>query len=111
MFSVTCLEKKWVGRSGIFLSVFTFFFLFTTQTTEMHTLAAPMFHQHKCCVYKGKKKKKKKLKLLITCTFCALTDFICFVNIFFRKCGKKCLQSEGFREGGSGYSKHNFCFA
>ena len=55
-----------------------------------------MLHQHKFYVYKG----KRKLKLLITCenfcTFCALTVFILLCKYF-------------FREGRSGYSKHN-CF-
>ena len=81
----------------------------------MHILAVIMLHQHKFCVYKG----KRMLKLLITCencTFCALTVSILFCKYCFRKCVKKkkkkekSLQSGGFREGRSGYSKHNFVF-
>ena len=57
-----------------------------------------MLHEHKFCVYKG----KRKVKLLITCenfVLSALYQFLfCFVNIF-RKCGKESLQSDGFREG------------
>ena len=49
----------------------------------MHILAVIMVHQHKFCVYKG----KRKLNLLIT--VCALTVFILLCRYFFRKCGKK----------------------
>ena len=52
VFTVTCLVKNGsVGRD-----------FFSTQTAEMHILAVIMLHQHKFCVYKG----KRKLKLLIT---------------------------------------------
>ena len=48
----------------------------------MHILAVIMLHQHKFCVYKG----KKKLKLLITCEnfvpFALCQFLFCFVNIF-----------------------------
>ena len=54
VFTVTCLEKNWVGRSG---------YIYSIQTTEMHIFAVIMLHQHKFYVYKG----KRKLKLLITC--------------------------------------------
>ena len=40
-----------VGRSG-------FSFCPLTQTTEMYILAVIMLHQHKFCVYKGKKEAK-----------------------------------------------------
>ena len=63
VFTVTCLEKNGsVGRD--------FFFFFATQTTEMLILAVIMLHQHKYCVYKG----KRKLKLVITCE-----NFVLFV--------------------------------
>ena len=111
MFTVTCLEKNGsVGWDFFFFFLLFFFFFFTTQTTEMHILAVIMLHQHKFCVYKG----KRKLKLLITCeifVLLALEQFLfCFVNIFFWKCGKKVYSRGGFREGRSGYSKHNFFF-
>ena len=87
-------EKKWVGRSGYLL-----IFFYSTQMTQMHTLAVNMFIQHNSCVYKGK---------LITCEkfvlFALYQVLFCLVNIFFRKCGKKkSLQSGGFREGRLGY--------
>ena len=48
-----------------------------------------MLHQHKFCVYRG----KRKLKVLITCEtvvlFCALTVFILLCINVFRKRGKK----------------------
>ena len=74
----------------------------------MLILAVKMLHQHKLCVYKG----KRKLTLLITCQnfvlFVLYQFLLCFVNIFFRKCGEK-VCSHSFLEGGqSGYSKHNF---
>ena len=71
-------HKKWVGRSGFFV-VF-----FSTQTTEMHILVVIMLHQHKFCVYNG----KRKLKLPIMCensVLLALYQFLfCFVNIWAR---------------------------
>ena len=40
--------------------------------------------------------------------FFALYQFLfCFVNIFVEIVEKKSLESAGFREGWSGYSKHN----
>ena len=75
VFTVTCLEKNGsVGRDFFF---FFFFFFFATQTAEMHLLAVIMLHQHKFCVYKG----KRKLKLLITCENFVL--FLCFNNFYF----------------------------
>ena len=75
----------------------------------MHILAVIMLHQHKFCVYKG----KRKLKLLITCEnfvlFVLLTVFILLCNLLFKKMWKKSLQSWGFREGHSGYSTHLCC--
>ena len=75
------------------------FIFFTTQTTEMHIVAVIMLHQHKFCVYKG----KRKLKLLITCenfVLLALQQFLfCFVNIFSENVEKRSLQSGG---GGGG---------
>ena len=56
VFTVTCLEK--IGSAD--RDFYSFFF--STQTTEMHILAVIVLHQHKFCVYKG----KRKLKLLIT---------------------------------------------
>ena len=35
---------------------------------------------------------------------------MCFVNIFFRKGEKKVYSRRGFRQGRSGYSKHNSFF-
>ena len=63
----------------------------------MHILAVIMLHQHKFCVYKG----KRKLKLLITCKnfeffWGALSVFILLHKYVFRKCGKK------FTVGGGG---------
>ena len=64
-------------------------FFFSTQTTEMHILAVIMLHQHKLCVYKG----KRKLKLLISCEnfvlFALLQFLFCFVNIFLENVEKK----------------------
>ena len=60
--------KKWVGRSGFFLSL-----LFS----EMHILAVIMVHQHKVCVYKG----KRKLKLPIACE--NLVYFLRFNSFYF----------------------------
>ena len=41
------------------------------------------------------------------CTFLALSGFF---TIFLENAEKKSLESGGFREGRSGYSKHNFFF-
>ena len=90
VFTVTYLVKKWVGRLGFF----------STQTTDMHILAIIMLHQHKFCVYKGKR--KLKFQLLVNTlyyTFCALFVFILLCKYIFRKCGKKSLQSEFFKRG------------
>ena len=55
---------------------------FLIQRTEMHILPVIMLHQHKFCVYKG----KRKLKSPITCenfVLFALYQFLfCFVTIF-----------------------------
>ena len=76
----------------------------------MHILAVIMLHQHKFCVHK----RKRKLKLLITCEnivlFVLWQLLFCFVNIFLENVGKK-FTVVGFREGWSGYSKHNFLFS
>ena len=82
------------------------FTVFTTQTTEMHIFAVIMLHQHTFCVYKG----KRNLKLLTTCEVFvgALTVFILLCKYCFENMEK--LYSRGFREGRSGYSKHNFFF-
>ena len=54
--------------------------------SEMHILSVIMLHQHKVCVYTG----KRKLKLLIACEnmvyFCAFTVFILLCKYCFRKC-------------------------
>ena len=51
-------------------------FFLATQTIEMHILAVIiMLHQHKFCVYKG----KRKLKLLITCENFVLCDLTVLV--------------------------------
>ena len=75
VFTVTCRGKnRSVGRHLFLLFFFFVFFVFfffcccccffATQITEMHILAIILLlHQHKFCVYKG----KRKLKLLITC--------------------------------------------
>ena len=70
----------------------------------MHILAVVMLHQHKYCVYKG----KRKLKLLITCE--VTLYFLCFVNIFFLENWGVGGGGRRVREGWSGYSKHNFFF-
>ena len=66
-------EKKWVGMSGFFC-IFCFYLpvFFSIQTIEMHILAVIMLHQHKFCVYKG----KRKLKLPITCENFVLTQHL-----------------------------------
>ena len=64
----------------------------------MHILAVIMLHQHKFCVYKGKRKLKYRLLANTLYTFCALFVFILLCKYFFRKCGKKSLQSEFFLE-------------
>ena len=71
----------------------------------MHILAVIMLHQHKFCVYKG----KRHLELPITCdtelcTFCALSDYILLCNYFLETNMEKSLQSVGFRAGRSGYT-------
>ena len=98
--TVTCLETNGsVGRD--FLS---------TQTTEMHILTVIMLHQHKFCVYKG----KRKLKLPVTCenfVLFALYEFLfCFVNIFLENMERKVYSRVFFKEGRSGYSKHKVFF-
>ena len=55
------------------------FFVSATKTTEMRILAVIMQHQHKFCVYKG----KRKLKLLIACEI-----FVLFVHQQFLSCRK-----------------------
>ena len=59
--------KKWVGRSGFFFQPI---------------LAVIILHEHKFCVYKG----KRKLKLLITCEnfvlFAHQQFLFCCVNSF-----------------------------
>ena len=53
---------------------------------------------------------KGRQKLPIICENFALYQFLfCFVNIVLEKV-EKSLQSWGFREGRSGYSKHSFLF-
>ena len=61
---------KWVGRSG--------FFFLNPNNRNAHIVTVIILHQHKFCVYKG----KRKLKLLI-CTFCTLTVFIMLCKYFF----------------------------
>ena len=58
----------------------------------MHILAVIMLHQHKFCVYKY---------------FLHLNSFY----FAFLENVEKRLQSGGFREGRSGYSKHNIFFS
>ena len=66
MFTVVYLEKRWVGR---------LLFFFSTQTTEMHILAFIMLHQHKFCVYKGKRKLKLPITVLVkSLYFCPLSE-------------------------------------
>ena len=64
-----------------------FWYLYAPQTTDMHILAIIMLHQHKFCVYKGKRKLKFRLLVNTLYTFCALFVFILLC---------KCLQSEFF---------------
>ena len=77
---LVCLLNISGKKRGRLVGIF-FFFFFSTQTTEMHILAVIMFHQHKVCVYKG----KRKLKLLITCAnfvlFVLYQFLFCFVTI------------------------------
>ena len=58
----SCVYCNMSGKICVGRSVFYFIF-FSTQTTEMHILAVIMLHQHKFCVYNG----KRKVNLLITC--------------------------------------------
>ena len=74
----------------------------------MHILAVIMLHQHKFCVYKG----KRKLELPITCEnfvlFVLYQFLFCFVNNFLENVEKKFYTV--FRESWTGYSKHSFFF-
>ena len=54
-----CVYCNMSGKNGLVGREFLLLLLFS----EMHILAVIMLHQHKVCVYKG----KRKLKLLIAC--------------------------------------------
>ena len=83
VFTVTCLKKN----GSVVRNFFFLIFFFSTQTTEMHMLAAIRLHLHKFCVFKG----KRKLKLLITCeNFVLFAQFLfCSVNTFLENVEKK----------------------
>ena len=68
VFTVTCLGKNGLVGRDFFVSL-----LFS----EMHILDVIMVHQHKVCVYKG----KRKLKLPITCE--KLVYFLRFNSFYF----------------------------
>ena len=70
VFTVTCLGKNGLVGRDIFLSLLLLF-------SEIHILAVIMVHQHKVCVYKG----KRRLKLLITCE--NLVYFLRFNSFYF----------------------------
>ena len=73
----------------------------------MHNLTLNMRRPHTFCVYIG----LRKLKLLFTYEIFAFYQFLgCFVNIFWKIRGNK-LQSGGFKEDRSGYSKHKYFFS
>ena len=86
----------------------------------MHIFAVMMLHQHRFCAYK--EKIKLNLTLLITCEYFVLLHFWLIIyaglckKIFEKK--KKLFTVVGggsrggdFREGWSGYSKHNYFFS
>ena len=85
---VCTLENRGLVRKKRIIALAKKKVVFSTQTTEMHILAVIMLHQHKFCVYNG----KRKLKLLITCEnfvlLCTLTVFILLCKYVLRKCGK-----------------------
>ena len=97
--------KRRVGRMENFF--FFIFIFFLTWITHMHIMALNMRRPHTFCVYIG----LRTLKLLLPCGIIAFYQIWgCFVNIFWGKIRGKILQSGGFGEDRSGYSKHNFFF-
>ena len=68
-----CVYCNMSGKNGLVGRDFLLLLLFS----EMHILAVIMLHQHKVCVYKG----KKKLKLLIACE--NLAYFLRFNSFYF----------------------------
>ena len=74
VFTVTCLEQKWVGRSGSF---------FQPKQLNCTYWLSLCFTSKKLCFYKG----KRKLLLAVSCekfVLFALYEFLfCFVNIYF----------------------------
>ena len=78
----------------------------------MHILAVIMLHQHKFCVYKGKRKLQLPVSFENFVLFEIYQFLFCFVNFFLENVEKK-FTVGGFREGRSGYSKvskHSYSF-
>ena len=66
-----CVYCNMSGKNGLVGREFLLLLLFS----EVHILAVIILHQHKVCVYKG----KRKLKLLIACeNFVYFLQFNCF---------------------------------
>ena len=106
VFTVTCLDINGSVGQNSFVCVCVFFFFFQSKQLKRTYCGCHYASPAKSGVYKG----KRKLKLLITCEnfvrFALEQFFIMLWNIILENVEKK-IQSGGFREGRSGYRKHN----
>ena len=87
--------KKWVGRSGFF-----FFFLNSNVYVWLSLCFKSAFYSHNLCL-------PLRTLLFFSSFDIKVQLFFFFLKQYFENV-KKSLRSGGFREGRSGYSKHNF---